>query len=64
MTPLEGFVTGAIVGAFSHSGLVHYGFEVEVPTAEGPGVIVMRARKTGTEVLITVTETRTPPRAA
>jgi len=68
MTTLEALVAGMIWGALERSGLgTDTGGTVEVPGfpfpedgTEAPAPIVILRTKGGAEVLITITETRTP----
>lgn len=65
MTPTEALVTGMICGTLA-TRLDELGWHLDVPGyAEGdPAPIVVIRTPSGVEVLVTITETRTPPPAA
>jgi len=62
MTATEALFFGAVWGVMSHSGLAE-GFALSTPVRgpleDEPAIIVLRGKKSGVEVLITITESRT-----
>jgi hypothetical protein len=57
-TPSEAFIGGMICAALDRADSMYEVITAEAPDDSRPACVVLRGRKTGIEVIVTVTETR------